>query len=669
MERREGRKSLNSRYWSCRALFQFTVIGCLCAIAGKAFTLQVIQHSLWLRRANACQDTKFTVPAYRGTIYDRQGRVLAYSVPQCSLYAFGSQVKNPEKTAALLSPILDMPAREIEKLFTSTNRFVWIKRQLTDRQTNSIRNLKAQGLNLTNEYKRFYPYRQVGGQVVGVVNIDGIGIEGVEKSFDKVLRRKSVPVCALRDGGRRMLWLSDAAPPEPEESCGVKLSLDAFIEYVTENELEKAAVKYQAKQAEAIVMDVDTHEVLAMANWPFFDPNIASKKKHPGEDIARNHAVSDSFEPGSTFKIFLMSTAIDQGVFHEFSRVYCENGRCKLEGHYIKDVHSHGWLSLQEVLKFSSNIGAAKIALTLGAQRYDSYIHAFGFGSPTGIDLPGEFKGLLRPLKSWRPIDLAVTGFGQSIGVTAIQLENAVTVVADGGKRGAPIIVGSIIDPQGKTVRQFRSLDALRIIRKTTANVVRDMMETVTQQGGTGVQSVPEGYTVAGKTGTAQVMDPKTKHYSSTNYTAVFTGFVPADHPKLVITVVVHDPHGSIYGGEVAGPVFRNIAATVLPYLGVMPSQPGLKPGPTVRMAKTSPGHAKRALVGKRAALKKRSIHKKIWAKSIFGKKPAAACPPSVGKVRSTRNGAASDGKYSLQCAKPGSREQVLPASRFPLLN
>jgi cell division protein FtsI (penicillin-binding protein 3) len=652
MERREGRKSLNSRYWTCRALFQFAVIGCLCAIVVKAFTLQVVQHSVWLKRANACCDTKFTVPAYRGTIYDRQGRVLAYSVPQCSLYAFGSQVKNPRQTAAVLSPILDMPAQSIEKLFTGTNRFVWIKRQLTDRQANTIRELKVPGLNLTNEYKRFYPYRQVGGQVVGVVNIDGIGIEGIEKSFDKVLRRKSVPVCALRDGGRRMLWLSESAPPEPAESCGVKLSLDAFIEYVTENELGKMAEKYQPERAEAIVMDPNTRQVLAMANWPFFDPNITAKKKTPGEDLARNHAVSDSFEPGSTFKVFLMSAAIDQGVFHEFNRIYCENGRCKLEGHYIKDVHPHDWLTLQEVLKFSSNIGAAKIALTLGAKRYDGYIHAFGFGAPTGIDLPGEFRGLLRPLKLWRPIDLAVTGFGQSIGVTAIQLENGIAVVASGGKGGSPIIVDSIIDPQGKTVRQFRSLDALRIIRKTTANVVRDMMETVTQEGGTGVQSVPEGYAVAGKTGTAQVMDPSTKRYSTTNYTAVFTGFVPAERPKLVITVVVHDPHGSIYGGEVSGPVFRNIAATVLPYLGVMPSRPGLKPGPTVHMAKTSSGHAKRALAGKSAAIKKRSVRKKLCAKSVFGKKPETARPP-VGKVRSTRNGPAPEGKFSLKLSQP----------------
>ncbi len=654
MERREERKSLNSRYCTCRTLFQFAVIGCLCAIVVKAFTIQVIQHALWVRRANACLDTKFMLPAYRGTIYDRKGRVLAYSVPQLSLYAFGSQVKNPAKTAALLSPILDEPSGAIAKQLTSTRRFVWIKRQLTDQQANSIEKLKEPGLNLTSEYKRFYPYRQVGGQVIGVVNIDGIGIEGVEKSFDKVLRSKAVPVCALRDGGRRMLWLSDSAPPEPAESRGVKLSLDTFIQYVTESELQKAAQKYQAKQAEAIVMDVKTREVLAMANWPFFDPNITAEKKGAGEDAARNHCVSDSFEPGSTFKIFLMSAAIDQKIFHEFNSIYCENGRCKLAGHFIKDVHPHGWLTLQEVLKFSSNIGAAKIALTLGATRFDSYIHAFGFGSVTGIDLPGEFKGLLRPLKNWRPIDLAVTGFGQSIGVTPIQLENAVAVVAGGGLRGSPIIVEGILDPRGANTRQFHSLDAMRITRKATASVVRDMMETVTQQGGTGVEAVPDGYIVAGKTGTAQVMDKQTKRYSTTNYTAVFTGFVPADHPRLVITVIVHDPQGSIYGGVVAGPVFRNIAATVLPYLGVMPSRPGLQPAVNVREAKNKSGHAKKILTKKTVVFKRAADRKKPRVQSVFGKVTKGAVGPHEGKIRPARpNGRTGEGKYSLKVTKP----------------
>ena len=257
-----------------------------------------------------------------------------------SLYAFGGQIENPSRTAALLSQILDEPARSIEKKLTSSDHFVWIKRHLTDQQAIEIEKLKAPGLNLTDEYKRFYPYRQVGGQVVGFVNIDGIGIEGIEKSFDDVLRGKPIPVSQLRDGGRKRLWLNSSAPPEPAESCGVKLTLDAFIEYVAERELEKAAQKYRAREAEVVVMDVETREVLAMASWPFFDPNIIPEKKDPQEGLGRDHAISDAFEPGSAFKVFLMSAALDQNMVRQHDRIYCEGGRCFLEGHSIKDDHA-----------------------------------------------------------------------------------------------------------------------------------------------------------------------------------------------------------------------------------------------------------------------------------------------------------------------------------------
>jgi cell division protein FtsI (penicillin-binding protein 3) len=629
-------------------LFHFVVIAGLCAVAGKAFRLQVIEHSFWVGRANACLNTKFTVPAYRGTIYDRQGRVLSYSVPQQSLYAFGVQIESPAKTAATLSRILDEPAKTIEKKLTSSNRFVWLKRQLTDQQAAEIEKLKAPNLNLTDEYKRFYPYRQVGGQVVGFVNIDGVGIEGVEKSFDEVLKGKPIPVCQFRDGGRKRLWLDSAAPPEPAESCGVKLSLDAFIQYVTECELEKAAQKYKARSAEAVVMDAETLEVLAMANWPFFDPNIMPEKKDPKEEIARNHAISDAFEPGSTFKVFLMSAALDQNLVRERDRIYCEAGRCTLAGHSIKDVHPFGWLTMPEVIKFSSNIAAAKIALHVGAEKYSRYIHDFGFGSLTGVNLPGEFKGLVRPAKRWKPIDLATTGFGQSIGVTGLQLTNAVAVLASGGQCGSPTIVTNILDSQGESIKEFKAVKTRKVIQKRTADQISAMMALVTQEGGTGVNAAPEGYTVAGKTGTAQVMDNATKRYASNKYTAVFTGYVPVEHPKLVITVVVHEPQGSIYGGVVSAPVFRNIAAKALPYLGVMPSAPNTAPSLNIHMTKApstgpkhGPGSSKAA--GDKSGAKsaqKTASKKDPGAVTIDAKKAQPA--PKATRLESP-------GKYSLR--------------------
>jgi cell division protein FtsI (penicillin-binding protein 3) len=620
MERGEPRKFLNSRYWSCRVLFHLVMIAGLCAVVSKAFCLQVIEHSFWVGRANACLNTKFTVPAYRGTIYDRQGRVLSYSVPQRSLYAFGAQIENASNTAALLSPILGEPARAIEKKLKSTGHFVWLKRQLTDQQASEIERLKVPGLNLTDEYKRFYPYRQVAGQIVGFVNIDGVGMEGVEKSFDQVLKGKPIPVCELRDGGRKRLWLNESAPPEPAESCGVKLSLDAFIQYVTECELEKAAQKFNARSAEAVVMDAATLEVLAMASWPYFDPNIIPEKKDPKEEIGRNHTISDAFEPGSTFKVFLMSAAIDQNLVRERDKIYCEGGKCTLAGHCIKDVHPFGWLTMPEVIKYSSNIGAAKIALHVGAEKYSRYIHDFGFGSLTGIDLPGEFKGLVRPSKRWRPIDLATTGFGQSIGVTTLQLTSAIAVLANGGQYGAPMIATDILDSQGRSIKEFQSIKTRTVIQKRTADQISAMMALVTQEGGTGVQAAPEGYTVAGKTGTAQVMDNATKCYATNKYTAVFAGYVPVEKPKLVITVVVHEPQGSIYGGVVSAPAFRNIAARTLPYLGVMPSAPHTAPSLNIHMTEASSTGPKQADGSKKAAGDKSCVKS---AQKTALKKPA----------------------------------------------
>jgi cell division protein FtsI (penicillin-binding protein 3) len=428
----------------------------------------------------------------------------------------------------------------------------------------------------------------------------------------------------------------------------VKLSLDAFIQYVTECELEKAAQKYKARSAEAVVMDAETLEVLAMANWPFFDPNIMPEKKDPKEEIARNHAISDAFEPGSTFKVFLMSAALDQNLVRERDRIYCEGGRCTLAGHSIKDVHPFGWLTMPEVIKFSSNIAAAKIALHVGAEKYSRYIHDFGFGSLTGVNLPGEFKGLVRPAKRWKPIDLATTGFGQSIGVTGLQLTNAVAVLASGGQCGSPTIVTNILDSQGQSIKEFKAVKTRKVIQKRTADQISAMMALVTQEGGTGVNAAPEGYTVAGKTGTAQVMDNATKRYASNKYTAVFTGYVPVEHPKLVITVVVHEPQGSIYGGVVSAPVFRNIAAKALPYLGVMPSAPNTAPSLNIHMTKApstgpkhGPGSSKAA--GDKSGAKsaqKTASKKDPGAVTIDAKKAQPA--PKATRLESP-------GKYSLR--------------------
>ncbi|MFZ2446770.1 MAG: penicillin-binding transpeptidase domain-containing protein [Syntrophobacteraceae bacterium] len=633
MEKHEPRKFLTARYRSCRVLFHALVIVGLCAIVYKAFQLQVIEHSIWVERAHAQLNTSFQVPAYRGSIYDRQGRLLSYSVPQRSLYAAGNSPENAKKLAARLSPVLGEPQQVLEKKLARARHFTWIKRHLTDQQALAVESLNGQGLNLTNEYKRFYPYRQMGAQVMGFVGMDGAGLEGIEKSFDDVLQGCTTRVGQLRDGTRRRLWMKPSAPPEPAESLGVKLTMDAFIQYLAECELEKAVQKYKARAGEVVVLDARTSEVLAMVNWPYFDPNLPDKKE---AHSWRNRTVADSFEPGSTFKVFLMSAALDQNLVSERDRIYCEAGKCKLAGHLIKDVHPYGWLTMPEVIKFSSNIAAAKIALHVGSERYARYIHGFGFGSLTGIQLPGEVKGLVRPHRKWRPIDVATTGFGQAIGVTSLQLTSAVSVIANGGEYSPPIIAREIVDGQGKRVREFHSSPVRRVISKKTADQIRAMMSLVTLEGGTGTQAAPEGYAAAGKTGTAQVMDPVTKRYASRKYTSLFTGYIPADQPRLVISVVIHDPQGAIYGGVVAAPVFKGIAAKALPYLGVMPSLPNPAPAPVVRQVKANPAGPAKGAGAKTSAA---SNSGKKSAKQSLASKPAPKkhCDPGAVQVNARK--------------------------------
>ncbi len=595
MDGRKSRNHLNTRFWVCHTVVYTLVVCCMAAVAGRAFYLQVIHHDKWLERARDQTETTVKVPAYRGSIYDRQGRLLSFSVPQYSLFADPDQIEK-EKAKQLvgqLASILDLPRAVVEKKLMSNRHFVWIKRLLTDQQAVEVSALRAKGLNFITEYKRFYPLRQIAGQTIGFVGLDGIGLEGVEKQYDSLLRQDPTTVAQFRDGIRKNIWMASSPPPEPSESLGVRLTLDALIQYVAEFELEKAVQQYRAKAGVVVVMDPRTSEVLALANYPLFDPNLVDRGK---ADQWRNRAITDFFEPGSTFKVFLIAAALQEGKIRERDKIYCENGKCLLAGHTINDVHPYGWLTIPDVVKHSSNIAASKIALQLGSERYYHYIRGFGFGDLTGINLPGESKGMVRHWKKWQPIDLATTGFGQSIGVTALQLTQAVCCLANGGEYIPTRIVSEVTDVQGQTVKAVASEAHRRVLDQKTARTVCDMMRGVTQEGGTGVNANPDGYTAAGKTGTAQVLDPATKRYASDKYTSLFTGFVPAESPRLAITVAIHEPHGAIYGGVVAAPVFRAIASKALPYLGVSPSYKGNGSPLPIRMVHGARGDAMTAV-------------------------------------------------------------------------
>jgi len=581
MEKPNADNSKSVRYRFCCFFIKTAVIAGFILILGKAFYLQVFEYSVWLERSTAQAEAKLNIPSYRGSIYDSRGRMMAFSVPQPSLFADGKYIRNPKEAAVKLSSILGEPAKGLEEKFASNKRFIWIKRRLTDKQSMDVEALKEPGIYSIGEYQRFYPFRQVAGQVLGFVGLDGKGLEGVEKAYDPLLAGNDIVKACLRDGLRRDLWLRNSAPPEPVEEKGLRLTLDAYLQYICETELEKGVDHYKAAAGEVVVIDPRTFEVLAVANWPYFDPN---QKEKNSADLWRNRAITDAFEPGSTFKVFLVTAALEEGIVKIKDKIFCENGKFQLARHTINDVHPHGWLTIPEVIKYSSNIAASKIALELGSERYAKHISNFGFGTATGIGLPGEARGIVRPWEKWRPMDLAVTGFGQAIGVTALQLSMAVAAIANGGVYGQPLIAKEVVDMNGEPVRRFTGTSTRRIIQKKTAEQIREMMKSVTEEGGTGIQAAPAGYTAAGKTGTAQVVDPETGSYASNKYTSIFTGFTPANDPRLVITVVIHEPHGAIYGGVVAAPIFRGIAAKALPYLGVPPSGDDLENTPKLRL-------------------------------------------------------------------------------------
>lgn len=553
----------------CVLLKTFVLVG-FGAILIQAVSLQVWHHEFWLGKARLQSETTIRIPVYRGSIYDRNGRLVAASVHQFSVFVDPSKVVDQKELARQLGPLIEQSTDFIEQQLNSRHGFTWLKRGISDQQRSRIEAQHLAGVQLSREYQRYYPYGPLAGPLLGFTGVDGDGLEGVEKLYDSLLEKTSLDFSQIRDGVRRRISLHDSNSVLPEQRSGLYLSLDAHLQFLAERELARAVESQGARAAEAVVLDPSTMEVLAMANWPPFDPN-RYQQAGPGE--WRNRAITDLFEPGSTFKIFLFAAALDQGIVRETDRIYCENGVYRLAGHAIHDVHAHGWLTVPDMLKVSSNIGASKLAIQLGAEKFHRYIRLFGFGRKSGIGLTGESEGLVRPWTDWQPIDLAASGFGQSIGVTALQLTSAVATVANGGIWKRPTILKAVVLDAGHPEVRRPIQPSKRVLSPATATLMTEMLARVTGPGGTGFRAVPTGYAVAGKTGTAQVIDPATGRYSEDRYTAIFTGFVPVEKPRLVITVVVHDPSKSIFGGTVAGPVFRNIAGRALPYLGVAPNE------------------------------------------------------------------------------------------------
>jgi cell division protein FtsI (penicillin-binding protein 3) len=533
------------------------------AVFARLSYLQLFKHGEYLARAQRQQQRTIEITPKRGIIYDRNMHALAMSVPVKSAFAVPAEIADESLASRLLSGVLGVPEDVLEARMASSRSFVWISRKLPPDKVEAIEALNLKGIYFQDENQRFYPKRDLAAHVLGFVDPDEKGLAGIEYQLDGQIRSKSEKIVVMADARQR--WF-DGGEAQRERGANVVLTLDEKIQYIAQRELLAAIEKTRAMAGSVIVMNPSNGEILAMANWPRFNPNAASEA--PAES-RMNRAVTALYEPGSTFKLITLAAAFDQDITRPDEVFDCENGAIYIAGHRIRDHKPFGLLDVSEILAKSSDVGAIKIALRLGAPRFYDYIRAFGFGAPTGVDLPGESKGLLHRLENWSAISIGSVSMGQEIGVTPIQLITAVSAIANGGTMMRPHVVQAIKHgDKAATEEVAATVEPKRVIRPETAATLRRLMEGVVLDG-TGTRARLDGWTAAGKTGSAQKIDPATGRYSPTQLIASFTGFAPISNPAVTILVSLDSPVGLHEGGQVAAPVFKRIAEQVLSYLDV----------------------------------------------------------------------------------------------------
>ncbi len=546
----------------------FLLISVICA---KAVYLQVFCGS-WLSEKAAKQYEKsFVQKGKRGTIYDRGGNELAVSIEGTSIAAYLNQIEDKPSASKALAGILRKDRRKLLEKFQARQGFVWVKRQATPKEVSAIKTLGLKGIGFIPEYDRFYPNKSVAAQVIGFTGIDGNGLEGAEYYYDQVLSGTEEKFTVLKDAlGRGFAKDQDVEDPVYNSIHGGKniiLTIDRNIQYITQTALKASVKEFSAKSGMAVVMDPRTGEVLALSHYPSFNPNVF--KQYP-RHLWRNRALTDPFEPGSTMKIFSAAAALSSGIISPSTIFYCENGAYKIGANTIHDTHPRGWLSLQQIVKYSSNIGIAKVVEMVGPETLYTTLKKFGFGSKTGLDSPGETAGILTSSNRWSKIDSSAIAFGQGVSTSAIQLVSAASAIANGGLLMKPFIVQSITNENGRILKRTAPEIIGRATSPEVASTVKRIMQTVVTEGGTGTSAFLDGYTVCGKTGTAQKTD-ESGTYARDKYISSFLGFAPADNPRLVILVVIDEPVDAHYGGTVAAPAFQNIAHETLQHLNVPP--------------------------------------------------------------------------------------------------
>jgi cell division protein FtsI (penicillin-binding protein 3) len=560
-----------SRRFRLLLIFGLAVVW-MAAVLARLTYLQLFQYQEYLARANRQQERMIEISPMRGVIYDRNGRELAMSIPVDSCFADPEEISDPEMVAQLLSRVLNKPEEEIEERLKSSRSFAWIERKITPQQKARIEALNLRGIYFQKENKRFYPEHELAASVLGYVDVDEHGLGGVEYSLDKQIRGRPSRMLIMADARQR--WF-DRSETDADKGDNVVLTIDQTIQYIAEKGLAAGIARTHAKGGSVVVQDPNTGELLAVADWPTFDPNDAGTYR-PQNRVER--AVADAYEPGSIMKTILFSAALEEGVVSPSEVVDCQMGSIVVAGQLIHDHKPYGLLSVAQVLMNSSDVGSIKIAMRLGAPTYYQYIRSFGLGQLTGIELPGENRGLLRPLEDWTPSSIGYIAIGQEISVTPVQMISAESAIANGGILRRPQIVKEVV--RGNQVVMKGEPEPRRVISERTAATMHEMMEQVILQGTGKGFAQPLGYTASGKTGTAQKIDPATGRYSKTNYEASFIGYAPVNNPVVTILVNLDSPVGEHDGGPTAGPVFKQVAEQVLAYLNVphdMPVPPELE--------------------------------------------------------------------------------------------
>jgi cell division protein FtsI/penicillin-binding protein 2 len=534
------------------------------AVVAKLAYLQLFKGPGLEAMASRQLQRVVTLKPERGNLLDRRGRALAVSLEAASVYAHPEDVVDVRGTARALAPVLRLRSAEVRRRLSKDRSFVWLRRQIDPPTAERVRRLRLPGVHLVRESKRFYPRRQLSGHLLGFVGIDNQGLEGVELAYNDQLNGERGWVLVEKDAKGRELTLSQNVVKPPSAGFDVRLTLDEVIQYVVEKELSAQVEATQARGGIAIVVEPSSGAVLAMAAVPSFNPNSFSRFR---PEQWRNRTITDAYEPGSTFKLLLAAAALESGVVRESDLVYGEGGTITVSGVTIRDHKDFGWLSFSDVISRSSNVGAIKVAQQVGAERFYSYARAFGVGSKTGIGLPGEQPGLLRPPAQWSGVSLASLAIGQEVATTPLQMLMAYTAVANGGTLLRPYVVDAFLK-DGDIRWRAKPQVVRRVVDPSTARRLTKLFVRVVERG-TGQAAAVEGYTVAGKTGTAQKFDRKAGRYAHDRFVASFIGFAPAESPALAMLVLVDEPRGTAYGGTVAAPVFSRATHQILHYLDI----------------------------------------------------------------------------------------------------